>query len=84
MDDLLTYTDSFFTDNPKSGPSGNRELEIEYYFREDLLLKVKGFPAPSRGDYVSLPENENLKVRSVVHYPDKFLVVAFLVDPKDY
>jgi len=84
VDDLLTYTDTFFTDSQNAKGTGRKELEVEYYFDEELLLKVQGFPAPSRGDYVSLPDNENLKVRSVVHYPDKFLVVAFLVDPKDY
>lgn len=84
MNDLLTYTDSFFSDSQKTKAIEKRDLEVEYYFEGDLLYRSQGFPAPGRGDYVSLPEHENLKVRAVVYYPDKFLVTAFLVDPKDY
>lgn len=81
--DAITFTDNFYPDH-KATTTMRSEIEVEYYYEEELLYKARGFPAPSRGDYVYLPNYENMKVRSVVHYPDRLLVIAYLVDPKDY
>ena len=80
----ITFTDNFYPEKKPKSQTIRRDIEIEYYFREELLHKVSGFTAPSRGDYVCLANHENLKVRSVVYYPERFLIIAYLVDPKDY
>lgn len=81
--ETMTFTDNFYPEK-NAAASIRTEIEVEYYFEEEMLYRARGFPAPSRGDYVYLPNYENMKVRSVVHYPDRFLVIAYLVDPKDY